>query len=72
MRITGRKSICCGANVKERNKYANVKTPKEWGDEIYICGGCKKPCEAYWVAEMGGWQRGEDVLAYLKDCRGGD
>jgi hypothetical protein len=50
MRITGLKSICCGANVKQRNKYANVKTPKEWGDEIYICHDCKKPCEGYFTA----------------------
>ena len=52
MRITGRKSICCGGNVKERNKYANVKTPKKWGDEIYICHECKKPCEAYFMVEI--------------------
>jgi hypothetical protein len=52
MRIVSRKSICCGANVKERNKYANVKTPKEWGDEIYLCGGCKKPCEAYFGVQF--------------------
>jgi predicted RNA-binding Zn-ribbon protein involved in translation (DUF1610 family) len=52
MIITGHKSICCGAAVKERNKYANVKTPKEWGDEIYICKGCRKPREAYFTARI--------------------
>jgi len=54
MIIKGRKSICCGAGVTERNKYANVKTPKEWGDEIYICMECRKPCEAYWIALIKG------------------
>jgi hypothetical protein len=50
MKIIGLKSICCGEAVSQRNKYANVKTPREWGDEIYICRGCRKPCEGYFVA----------------------
>ena len=49
MIITGRKSICCGADIRERSRYANVKTPKEWGDEVYVCMECRKPCEAYFT-----------------------
>lgn len=50
MRITGLKSICCGEGVRQRNQFANVKTPKKWGDEIYVCKKCKKPCEGYFTA----------------------
>jgi hypothetical protein len=50
MKITGLKSICCGANVKQRNPYANVKTPKEWEDKVYICLKCKQPAEGYFTA----------------------
>ena len=48
MKILNIKSICCGGDVKQRNQYANVKTPKEWEDKIYVCRKCKKPCEGYW------------------------
>jgi len=53
MKITAIKSLCCGNGVKQRNLYANVKTPKEWGDKIYICQKCKQPAEVYFMAEIG-------------------
>lgn len=54
MKITGVKSLCCGAAVKLHPVYRQANGSRELkkslGDAFYICLKCKKGCEAYYTA----------------------
>mgnify|MGYP001156591654 CR=1 FL=1 len=54
MKITGVKSLCCGAAVNLHPVYKLANGSRELkrklGDAFYICQKCKKGCEAYYTA----------------------
>jgi len=51
MRITGVKSICCGAGVKTTNLERLSQEDKD-NDRVWLCLECNKPCEAFFTAEI--------------------
>ena len=48
MKITGIKSICCGKGVKTRPQHKIINR----NDRLYVCLGCKKDTDAYFMAEI--------------------
>jgi len=46
MKIIGVKSICCGKSVK------TAPPTKRRGDQFYICLGCEKLCDHFYIAEI--------------------